>query len=181
MGGRTTTTRRLVIALLCAALVPVLGLLGCSGPAAEKPAATQESTAPTSLPVTQLRIYADESLKGPLEQTKPSFEKLEGLQVVFTFGPSTELRAAIDDGAAADAFISADPRLMEGLIEAGAVVKTASQDIATGDGDVRYVAAPLLKAEHRALGSIYALYLKSPQVQKVLADAGFGPPAAAAK
>jgi len=123
-------------------------------------------------------VYADESLRGVLEQTRPQFESLEGLKLVLTFGPSGELRTAIEDGAAADAFVSADAGQMDGLVEAGLVERTASQSIATGEGGERYVAAPLKGAERRALGSIYVLYLKSPQVQQALKGAGFAPPSA---
>jgi molybdate transport system substrate-binding protein len=169
--------RHLTVAVLAFALVATVSVLGCASPAPEAPAVRTDAAKPQSLPVTQLEVYADESLKAVLEQTQPTFEKLEGLKMQFTFGPTAELRAAIEDGAPADAFVSADSGQMEGLIEAGLVEQTASQAVATGEGDVRYVAAPLKGAEHRALGSIYVLYLKSPQVQQALKDAGFGPAA----
>lgn len=99
--------RRAVAALVPAAL---LVLAACSG-SAEEGSETRTLT-----------VFAASSLTTPFERLGEEFETAHpGVDVVFSFGGSAELRDQIEAGAPADVFAAADTLTMEPLHEQGLV------------------------------------------------------------
>ncbi len=70
----------------------------------------------------ELLISAAASLKNPLTEINPFFEKAyPGRILIFNFGSSGSLAQQIQNGAGADVFISANPHQVNGLVKRGLV------------------------------------------------------------
>jgi molybdate transport system substrate-binding protein len=98
---------------LCLALGTALSLLAPGWKAAQ---------AQSNPGASELVVYAAASLREPCTELARSFEAAHpGVRVRFNFAGSQELRTQLEHGAAADVFISADRRQMEGARAAGLV------------------------------------------------------------
>ena len=86
-----------------AALVVALALGGCS---------PSEST-------DQVTVFAAASLRGTFTELAQQYEREHDVDVVLSFGGSSELAAQIVEGAPADVFASADERTMGTVVDAG--------------------------------------------------------------
>jgi molybdate transport system substrate-binding protein len=96
-------SRRLALA---AAAVVLGGLAGCGAEGSEG--------------TTTLTVFAASSLTEPFEQIGDAFaDEHDGVQVVFSFGGSSDLATQIRGGAPADVFASADVATMAGVDEGG--------------------------------------------------------------
>lgn len=94
--------------LICALIMAVL-VAGC----AASPAA---SPTPTAVPKTDLTVFAAASLSSAFNETKAAFEARQGgVNVVFNFDGSQNLRTQIEQGAEADVFASASTSHMNAL------------------------------------------------------------------
>jgi molybdate transport system substrate-binding protein len=93
-----------------AALAMILLLMGGRGGVA----------APDSSPP-EIMLYAAASLRESLQDLAPSCDKQAGAQLVFNFGPSSDLARQIEAAEKADLFFSADEALMDRLSQAGLV------------------------------------------------------------
>lgn len=67
----------------------------------------------------ELRVSAATSLRDVLEGAAPGFEAEHGVAIVFNFGSSGQLQKQIEGGAPADVFLSASPKQVDALVEAG--------------------------------------------------------------
>lgn len=70
-------------------------------------------------PPPEIMLYAAASLRESLQDLAPPCDKLVGAQLVFNFGPSSDLAHQIEAAEKADLFFSADEALMDRLSKAG--------------------------------------------------------------
>ncbi|MDQ7093747.1 molybdate ABC transporter substrate-binding protein [Desulfosporosinus sp. PR] len=109
----------LLITCLMLLVVPVVS--GCSGSA--KDASTSLDKTEQTKPV-QLLVSTAPSLKGSLEEIKSLYEaQNHQVKLVFNYGPSGSLQTQIEQGAAADIFISQGKQQMDALEEKGLIKK----------------------------------------------------------
>ncbi|MCY4575988.1 MAG: molybdate ABC transporter substrate-binding protein [Chloroflexi bacterium] len=79
-----------------------------------------------------LRVFAASSLTDVLTEVSEVFEaENEGVQIEMHFAGSSRLRAQLDEGAVADAFISADPRHIDAI--AHLLVDSSITTVATNE------------------------------------------------
>jgi len=94
---------------LAAALLVVIALGGCTPSAASAP--------------TELTVYAASSLSKALDQVKEAYARVRpGVTLTISTDSSAALAGKIEQGAAVDVFLSADPSLPERLESEGFVV-----------------------------------------------------------
>ena len=67
----------------------------------------------------EIMLYAAASLRESLQDLAPTCDKQTGAQLVFNFGPSSDLARQIEAAEKADLFFSADEALMDRLSKAG--------------------------------------------------------------
>ena len=126
---------------ILAALLALLMLLGaCAAPAApaatpaatEAPAATQapaETPEPTPEPV-EILVSAAASLTDVLQQIAESYKTVApNVMVTFSFGSSGTLQTQIEEGAPADAFVSAAQKQMDALAEKNLIAADTRKDL----------------------------------------------------
>jgi molybdate transport system substrate-binding protein len=108
--------------LLVGWLVAVLSAGGgCSREEARVPGAGGASGKPADVEH-QLTVFAASSLRDAFTVLSAQFQKVHpAAEVTFNFAGSQELRAQIEQGAAADVFASADTRHMDALVAASRV------------------------------------------------------------
>lgn len=109
--------------VLAALLLPVATLLGACG---------GSSTSPDRSP--QLIIAAASNLRPAFEEMAWQFTDESGIEVVFTFGASGQLREQVLNGAPFDVFAPADPSFTKEVIDSG---------IATAESEVEYAVGRL--------------------------------------
>ena len=107
-----------------------------------------------------LRVFAASSLTDVLTEVAEVFEaENEGVQVEMHFAGSSRLRAQLEEGAEADAFISADPRHIDAI--AHLLVDSSVSTVATNE---------MVVALSDSAGPIQSLeYLAEPGVKIVIA------------
>lgn len=105
---------KLLHVVIC--IITALSLSGCSE---EKDAVT------TAADTEKLVVFAASSLTESFKRLGSEFEKQQGgkAKILFNFAGSQVLRASIEAGAQADAFISADIKNMEALEKSGLINK----------------------------------------------------------
>lgn len=126
-------TKRKVFAQLTAIIMGlmVLFLSGCSSKADETP--TNEGSQAKQAEPIELLISTAPSLKGSLEEIKGLYEgKNNQVKLVYNYGPSGSLQNQIEQGAAADIFISQGKPQMDAL-EAKGLIKQGSRVNLLGD------------------------------------------------
>lgn len=76
-----------------------------------------------------LRVFAAASLAAALEELATAFERRHGRALRISYGASSTLSRQIGQGAPADVFVSANPRWMQVLVDAGQVRDDAVADL----------------------------------------------------
>ena len=76
-----------------------------------------------------ITICAASSLKAPLEEIKPKFEKSENIELFFNLASSGTLQKQIEEGAPADLFISAAKKQMDELERKNLIDKASRKDL----------------------------------------------------
>jgi molybdate transport system substrate-binding protein len=135
---------------------------------------------------TVLIVYAASSLTGALNDIGKAFQAANpGTQVVFNFAGSQDLRTAIEQGAKADVFASADATNMDKLVSLGLVqgqaqvfatnrlVVIVPRDNPAGIKDLRDLAKPNVKLDV-ADASVPVGNYTLQALDKLSADALFG-------
>ncbi len=138
--------------LLFAAACAFAVVAGCA-PSAQTSAGEQ--------PV-RVTVSAATSLKRALQEMEPLFEaENPDVDLVFNFAPSGVLARQIEQGAPVDVFVSAGPREVDSLIEAGVVAADATRTVggnelgiivAAQGGAPVFTVADLARARRVALG-----------------------------
>ena len=110
-------------------------------------------------------VFAAASLLDAIEEIRPAFEEMEGIEVAVSYGGSHMLARQIAEGAPADLFVSAGEapvRLLEesGAAEGGAV-PLASNDLVVV---ARPGAAPLESIENLASGLVGRVAVADPEL-----------------
>lgn len=102
--------RRTFTTTFAAALLTSLVGLG------QQPAAAQ-----TSAPEKSITVFAAASMKNALDDVNAAYTKATGVKVVASYAASSALAKQIEGGAPADAFVSADLKWMDYLIDKKAI------------------------------------------------------------
>ncbi|WP_405809278.1 molybdate ABC transporter substrate-binding protein [Streptomyces sp. NBC_01520] len=130
----TFTGRRTAAALLTAALLVPLAACG-----SDEKDSGDRATASSGAPKADLTVLAASSLTDVFRTAGAAYEKEHpGTKVTFSFGGSQELAAQVQQGAPADALVTADTRTMDGLgsdIGTPTVIAKNRLVIATGKGN----------------------------------------------
>lgn len=151
-GHRALTRRRCAAAILTSALL--VPLAACGSDREQDPGAGGAGSAPGPAHA-DLTVLAASSLTDVFETAGAVYEKEHpGSEVTFSFAGSQELAAQVEQGAPADALVTADTRTMDGVrADTGTPTVIAKNRlvIATGEGnpekvgDLSDLAAPGLK------------------------------------
>ncbi|EGW37546.1 molybdate ABC transporter substrate-binding protein [Desulfosporosinus sp. OT] len=156
---KTNKTHAILGLIACSLLLLVLFISGCSS-AVTEPSKTEDSKATAQNKPVELLISTAPSLKGSFEEIKGLYTAKEaGVKLVFNYGPSGSLQNQIEQGAAADIFISQGKPQMDALEQKG-LIKKESRINLLGDELVLIVAkdnATLKKFED----------LTKPEVKKI--------------
>lgn len=151
--------RASLLALMVLASAAVVLLLGCAPQAGSEP---DDSKPASSAEPVEVRVSAATSLKDLLEEAAPLFEGEHDAKLVFNFGPSGQLQKQIEGGAPADAFLSASPKQVDGLVvgdfvSAESTVTFAGNDIVifVAKGNPKGITGPadLARAERLVTGN----------------------------
>jgi molybdate transport system substrate-binding protein len=104
-------------ATLAIVLVP---LLGCENSPASGTNSASSARAAASVSEDKLVVFAAASLRDAFTALSEEFKRTHpGVEIVFNFAGTQELRTQVEQGAAADVFASADPKHMAELVKGG--------------------------------------------------------------
>ena len=128
-----------------------------------------------SLPArTQTRdivLFADESLKGAIEEANHLFLYENAMKVVVSYGSSSDLARQLENGAMADVFISAGAAPMDSLAGRRLIEADSRADLVRKPPATYPVA--ILTSSTNVLASIYVQYLTSPKAAPFFEKQGF--------
>ncbi|ODA39265.1 molybdate ABC transporter substrate-binding protein [Desulfosporosinus sp. BG] len=120
---KTNKTQTIFGLIACSLLLLVLFISGCSS-AVTEPSKTEDTKAAAQTKPVELLISTAPSLKGSFEEIKGLYAAKEaGVKLVFNYGPSGSLQNQIEQGAAADIFISQGKPQMDALEQKGLIKK----------------------------------------------------------
>ena len=120
---KTNKTQTIFGLVACLLLLLVLFVSGCSS-AVTEPSKTDDPKAAAQTKPVELMISTAPSLKGSFEEIKGLYAAKEaGVKLVFNYGPSGSLQNQIEQGAAADIFISQGKPQMDALEQKGLIKK----------------------------------------------------------
>lgn len=109
--------------IACSVLLLILFISGCST-AVTEPSKTEDTKVAVQTKPVELLISTAPSLKGSFEEIKGLYAAKEaGVKLVFNYGPSGSLQNQIEQGAAADIFISQGKPQMDALEQKGLIKK----------------------------------------------------------
>lgn len=132
----TLAPRRTAAALLTAALLVPLAACGSDD---EKDTGSKATGSASAEPGADLTVLAASSLTDVFKTAGAAYEKEHpGTKVTFSFAGSQELAAQVEQGAPADALVTADTKTMDGLTSdtgAPTVIAKNRLVIATGEGN----------------------------------------------
>ena len=135
-------------------------LVGMAGAAA----GCQSAQRRTVMPQRTLRVSAATSLQGVMSRMQVAFEQENPeVAIAYNFGASGALAQQILQGADADVFISAAPRWMDALAEAGRLVEASRRDLLENR---LVVVVP--RSEDRLLSTVFAFEeLRSDRFERI--------------
>ena len=108
--------------MLCLALTLALTLCACG--------AQKTESAPDAAPAEEIVVFAAASLKETLSEIGENYKTvMPDVKVTFSFGSSGTLQTQIQEGADCDLFLSAAPKQMNALEDAGLIVESSRRDL----------------------------------------------------
>lgn len=116
--------------------------------------------------IESITVFADKRLSIPLAQLASQFSTQSTISVSDIFGSSQDQKKKIEDGEAADIFITSEPELIQQLKIKGMVDVYSIGEIAVLDST--HFDAAVVAGENMTPARAFLEFLKSPDAQKLL-------------
>jgi ABC-type molybdate transport system substrate-binding protein len=116
-------------------------------------------------------LFADESLKGAIEEANSLFLYENAMKVLVTYDTSAALARQLEDGAMADVFISAGPVPMDSLAQRNLIDPGSRADLVRKPPVVYPIA--VTASSTNVLATIYLQYMTSPKAAPFFEKQGF--------
>jgi ABC-type molybdate transport system substrate-binding protein len=124
--------------------------------------------------IESVSVLADKRLAVPLSELASLYAQKNSVTVSGAFGTSPEQEKRIEDGEAADLFITANPQLVQDLKTKGLVDVYSIGRLASGK-DMHFTAA-VVAGENMTSARHYLAFLKSPEARSIFRKNGFSAP-----